>query len=78
MAVVVLAAFVLDRLALAAEARGWIYWRRRGPSRGAVGAAMQQIMLVFDPAPQHVLEERVHQADDADLDPGGQGPPVQP
>ncbi|MCW5695999.1 MAG: hypothetical protein KIS96_04590 [Bauldia sp.] len=26
------ALFALDRLALAAEARGWIYWRRRKPT----------------------------------------------
>jgi hypothetical protein len=57
---VVLAA-VLDRVALWAEARGWIYWRRRRASGGGAGAVLGEVLNLFQPTRQHVVEEQERQ-----------------
>src|SRR5690606_8681136 len=61
---------VLQRLALAAEARGWIHYRRRGGG-GAAAAALQALNTVVDPAREHqvVEERRVRREDDESGDP---------
>ena len=51
------ALFLLDRLALRAEAKGWIYWRRRKPS-GSTGADLLLDVNLFDPGARHVVEVR--------------------
>ncbi len=48
----------LHRLAMWAEARGWIYYRKgRGSSGSAAGAAFQLHSLA-QPSVRHVVEER--------------------
>lgn len=54
----VIALALLDRLALLAEARGWIYWRRRTPARSTAGMALQNLQAIFEPQIHHVVEER--------------------
>ncbi len=48
--------FVLDRLLLAAERRGWIYWRRRGPRPGA--NPMMDLDVMTNPGARLVIEEK--------------------
>ncbi|GGN91211.1 hypothetical protein GCM10011610_51230 [Nocardia rhizosphaerihabitans] len=48
----------LDQLGLWAERRGWIYWRK---SRGTAGAGPGMLAVLdglFNPASEHVVEER--------------------
>lgn len=78
--VAVVALVGLDRVALWAERRGWIYWRRRRPSSGGGGAALA-LIDVFQPTRQVAVEERewqdvrVAEADaPAPRDPGGARP----
>lgn len=70
--VVVAAVAVLagvDRLLLAAEARGWIRYRHRGVSRTSMGNAVMSIMQVYDPAAHHAVDERLrYDTDEADDD----------
>ncbi len=48
----------IDRLALWAEARGWIYWRR-SKRRGSGGADILLDLNAFgDPGAKHVIEAR--------------------
>lgn len=49
---------VLDRLLLAAEARGWIYWRRRRASPGTLGNAVASMHALLEPDRRHLAEER--------------------
>lgn len=49
---------LLDRLALGAEARGWLYWRRRKPDADGGGAVLGDVFEIFQPSRQHVVEER--------------------
>lgn len=62
---------VIDQLALAAERRGWIRWRRRPPGRRGVSRAGHQIQSLFEPAARHVVEERsrIGAQDDEDGEP---------
>ena len=62
----------LHLLADFAERRGWIYYRRRHGSWGAVGAAMAEVQAIYRPGQHHVrqVKERadVHREEDDDGD----------
>jgi len=60
LAVVAVAALLagLDRLLLAAEARGFIYYRRRKASPGSLGSAMLEIHSLMQPSARHVVDEQ--------------------
>ena len=49
---------VIDRLALWAEARGWIYWRRKKAQTGALGSALMEMNVITNPSAQHVIEAK--------------------
>lgn len=57
-AVCLAAGYGLHRLALWAEGRGWIYYRTKRMPPGAGGMAMMQVAAIFEPAVEHVVEER--------------------
>ncbi|MCL4232899.1 MAG: hypothetical protein KJ042_00090 [Deltaproteobacteria bacterium] len=65
------AAFVLDRLLLAAEARGWIYWRKKKASPGTAALAMLELESIVSPAKRHVIEQKrqEHAEEDDEGDP---------
>ena len=50
---------ILDRLLLFFEAKGWIYYRRNKPGRGASTFHLLQWTSVLDPTQRQVIEERV-------------------
>jgi hypothetical protein len=54
LAVVVL--LLADRLLLAAEARGWINYRRTPPRKGTAARAVMGVAEAFDPAIHHRIE----------------------
>ena len=62
----VAALLLVDRLLLAAEARGWIYWRKRKASPGSLGSAMLEIQSHLQASARHAVEEqrRVVREDD--------------
>lgn len=75
--VLIVSAFVaglvaFDRLMLAAEARGWVRWRRSPPTRASANTALLEILSIYEPAHQHVVEER--RATDADDEAGDDDP----
>jgi hypothetical protein len=52
-----LALFVLDRLLLWMERRGWIYYRKRSPSGGSgVGNALLEVQSLIEPDKKEILE----------------------
>ena len=59
-AAVLLLAYGLHRLALWAEARGYIYYRSRHGSAGLPRAVLE-VQALFEPQQRHVLEERVRE-----------------
>ncbi|MGW6729416.1 DUF6191 domain-containing protein [Nocardia sp. NPDC055029] len=48
----------LDQLALWAERRGWIYWRKTRRTTGAGPGMLGVVDDLFNPASKHVVEER--------------------
>lgn len=50
--------FLLDRLALWAEARGWLFYRRRKPSSTAVGNAFLEVQSLLEPSKRKIVEVR--------------------
>ncbi len=50
--------FLIDRLGLWAEERGWIYWRRKRAQTGALGSALMELNTFTNPAAQHVVEAK--------------------
>jgi hypothetical protein len=68
------ALWLIDRLLLMAEARGWIYWRRRKASSSSLGSAMMAAQSFLEPDAHHVVEERQRQ--EADIDVAADDSPV--
>lgn len=54
-------ALVIDRLMVAAEARNWVYWRRRPTSGSATAAALAPLHALTQPSYQYVIAEQEHQ-----------------
>jgi hypothetical protein len=53
--------WIVDRLLLRAEERGWIYYRRKKPSGGTISSGVSASMreldrLVARPSVEHVIE----------------------
>ena len=55
---VVVTLLVIDRLALWAEERGWIYWRRKKAQTGALGSALMEMNVITNPSAQHVIDAK--------------------
>ena len=59
--------YVLDRVLLAAEARGWIYWRHRKASPGTRAGALMELHALLEPDRKHtaeVLREETREEDE--------------
>jgi len=50
--------FALDRLALAAERRGWVYYRARKANPASLGSAMLEVQSLLEPGVREVVEAR--------------------
>ena len=55
---VIVTLFMIDRLALWAEARGWIYWRRKKAQTGAMSSMLMEMNVITHPSAQHVIEAK--------------------
>ena len=70
--------FILDRLLLGMESRGWIYWRRTKMRRsGGAGNAMQELQGFFQPGQKHIVEARREAHEEQDENGDGH-PPERP
>ena len=58
--------FLLDRILLWAEARGWIYYRRNKPGRGAATYHLLEMSTIFDPSMRPVQEIRIQEEESED------------
>ena len=70
---IVVAIYLLHRLALWAESRGWIHYRHRRPSSSSLGNAFLEVQNLVDPAKRAVLEERRREV--GEQDESGEPPP---
>ena len=64
------ALFVLDRLALWMERRGWLYYRTKQPSSTDLGNAFLELQSMLEPSKRNVVvvrtEEAVEEDDEGD------------
>jgi len=73
----VLAAFLIDRLLIWMEWRGWIDYRRTYPGRmnaGRLGPAFLAIQGLLEPDKRHAAEERTRLRTERDAQGGGTDP----
>jgi hypothetical protein len=63
--------FVLDQIGLRLESKGWLYWRKKKPSGGGLGNALQEFEAFLRPSARHVIE--VKQKDSKQRDDQGDG-----
>ena len=68
---VVVGLYLLHRLAIIADHRGWVYYRSK-PPRGAASIGVMRVMSLFDPTIEHVIEEVV--SDRLVIDESGEAP----
>lgn len=54
---VMLSLYMLHRMALAMEARGWIYYREKHPPAGSGAVSAMRMMEAFKPELEYVIEE---------------------
>ncbi len=74
---IAVALFVVDRLLLRAETRGWIYYRRSRGRSGSSASAFLEIQSMLEPSRKHVIEARSEakeEEDDAGEPPGDEDP----
>jgi hypothetical protein len=69
--------FFFDRLALAMERRGWIYYRKNKPSSTSLGNAFLNVQSLLEPGTKQVIEVRREKKDQHDSgdepEAGGEG-----
>jgi len=62
--------FLLDRILLKMESRGWIYYRRKKPNRSSLGNAFLEIQSFLEPSKKTLVEikkeDKKEQADSGD------------
>jgi len=62
--------FLLDRILLKMESRGWIYYRRKKPAGSSLGNAFLEIQSLLEPSKKALVEikkeEKKEQADSGD------------
>ena len=64
--------YCLHRIALVAERRGWIYYRKKRGGGAAMGNALLEVQAIIEPSQRYVLEERVK--DDSEAQDAGEPP----
>lgn len=62
----VLALYLLHRLALWMESRGWIFYMKKKASGNALGNAFLEIQQIAQPETRHVLEMKRSQRSEQD------------
>ena len=67
--------YLLDRILLKLEGRGWIFYRRNKPNFRTAGTAFLELQAMFDPRARYVIERKQHEETDQDDDDSGD-PPV--
>jgi hypothetical protein len=67
--------FVVDRLLLAAEGRGFVYYRKV-KARGAAGAALAELHSFVEPHADEVVVVMEQQREREDTDDAGDGGPT--
>jgi len=69
---IAVALYMLHRLGLWMEERGWIYYRKKHGSSGSLSSAFLEVQALLEPSQRHVLE--IKREDDSEQDESGDPP----
>ena len=79
---IALALLLLDKVLLKMESRGWIYYRRKAPTRSSLGNAFLEIQSMLEPSKKAMVEimkeEKKEQADSGEPPDSGEKKPRDP
>lgn len=53
--------YLIDRICLWLEAKGWLYYRHHQPPGGFVGNALLELNSLFQPSIRHTIEMKQNQ-----------------
>lgn len=59
---IVFALYLLDKLGLWLERKGWLYYRNEKPQGGVCGSVLQELNTHLSPSSRHVIEMKHNQA----------------
>lgn len=54
---IVVGLWLIDRMFLAFEDRGWIYWRKKKASAGTVGNALLELQSIMEPSKKEIVKQ---------------------
>jgi hypothetical protein len=67
--------FLIDRILLHLEERGWIFYRRNKPNFQNAGSVFLELHAMFEPRARYVIERKAQEENEEDEDEDGD-PPV--
>lgn len=56
-ALIIIALWAVHRLLLWMEDRGWIFYKKKQPTRVSIGSALLEVQSILDPGKKAVIEE---------------------
>lgn len=59
---IALALYLLNKLGLWLERKGWIYYRHKKPTSGILGNTLQELNALLLPSDRHVIELKQNEA----------------
>ncbi len=66
--------YLLHRALVAAEERGWVYYRRRSSTCRSIGSAMLEVHAMMEPEKRHILKVGKEDERRDEVDSSGTGP----
>ncbi len=74
---IALSAFLFDQFCLWLERKGWLYYRNKKPTGGAIGGALQELNALLSPSNRHVIETKQNEVQLKKSEAGAKGEPVE-
>jgi hypothetical protein len=59
---IILGLYLLDKLGLWLERKGWLYYRHEKPQGGVCGSVLQELNALLTQSKRHVIEMKCNQA----------------
>jgi len=66
--------FLIDRILLRLEERGWIFYRRNKPNFQNAGSVFLELQAMFEPRARYVIERKEQEENEEDADEDGDPP----
>lgn len=54
--------YLMHKLFIWLEQKGWLYYRHKKPQNGVIGAALQELNAILQPSARHTIEMKQNEA----------------